>query len=289
MDVNSTGVFPQIMTGLGIAIVIFVIYLFLEKMYAAYLGYSTSRVAIVDSTCPSGDPRYFRQDPTNRANTAILTLSDNQLTGIEFSYTTFIYVSPNTDDGTNGWKAVFYKGYENSPMPLVAPGVFVSGTNTANKSPTLRVVMNTYDSWFNVIDIEQIPFNKWFHLSIILRANNIELYVNGNMSNRGSFNGTLPYQNYQTLTVFPKVLTDVTLFDNTNNQYTSMGIPPGENMTVTGPFSGYVSNLYYFSYALSYSEIQAMMNMGPSTATCASAQNMDPAYLIDSWWTQSRG
>jgi hypothetical protein len=68
-----------------------------------------------------------------------------------------------------------------------------------------------------------------------------------------------------------------------------MGIPPGENMTVTGPFSGYISNLYYFTYALSFSEIQAMMNMGPSTATCASAERMDPAYLIDSWWTQSRG
>ena len=292
MDFNSSEVFPQIVIALIIVAVIFFAYMMVEQIYKAWFGYKGARVPILDSTCPSGNPQYFRQDPTNPSNTAILNYSENQLTGIEFSYTTFIYISTDTDDGSNGWKTVFYKGYETSPMPLLGPGVFVSGSNGANNSPVLRVVMNTYDGWFNIVDVEQIPFNKWFHLAVVLRKNTLEVYVNGNLASRKSFNGTLPYQNYETLTVFPKVTTPYTLFDNTNNNPTtpSMGVPPGENMTVSGKFSGFISNLYYFSYAVTYSEIQSMLNMGPSSKTCsANAGGLDqPPYLIDSWWTQQK-
>jgi len=293
MDSSSSGVFPQILMAIIIAFVIFFIYMMVEQMYKAWYAFKGARVAILDSTCPSGNPQMFRQDPSNPSNTVILPYSENQLTGIEFSYTSFIYVNSNTDDGSDGWKTIFYKGYETGPSPLLGPGVFVSGSNAKNNSPTLRVVMNTYDSWFNVTDVEQIPFNKWFHLAIVLRNNSLEVYINGNLAKKTTFNGTLPYQNYETLTVFPTVRTPFTLFDNTQNNPTtsSMGIPPGENMTVSGTFAGFISNLYYFSYAVTYSEIQAMLNMGPSSKTCSTNTNaLDrPPYLIDSWWTQQRG
>lgn len=293
MDFNSYGVFSQILIAIIIASVIFFLYMVGEQMYKAWYAYTGARIPIIDSTCPSGNPQMFRQDPANPSNKTILPYSENQLTGIEFSYTTFVYINSDTDDGSDGWKTIFYKGYESSPFPLVSPGVFVSGTNSGNSSPTLRVVMNTYDAWFNITDVEQIPFNKWFHLAIVLRNNTLEVYINGNLAKKSTFKGTLPYQNYQTLTVFPTVKTPFTLFDNTQNNPTGkkMGVPPGENMTVSGKFSGFVSNLYYFSYAATYSEIQAMLNMGPSSSTCSSdASSLDrPPYLIDSWWTQQRG
>ena len=73
-------------------------------------------------------------------------------------------------------------------------------------------------------------------------------------------------------------------FTNTSDQTTNKkGIPPGENFVVHGKATGYVSNMFYFSYALSYSEIQNMMALGPSKEF--DQQNMDkPPYLIDSWW-----
>jgi hypothetical protein len=123
----------------------------------------------------------------------------------------------------------------------------------------------------------------------------LEVYVNGNLTKKASFKGTLPYQNYQPLVLFPnsvagsgQILT-AQLFDNSSEANTSkkMGIPPGENMSISGKFSGYISNMYYFGYAITYSEIQAMMAIGPSPKF--DQTNMDtPPYLIDSWWTNQR-
>ena len=269
-----------------------------EQVTLLWKGYSTVRVPIltVTSNASSGQ-KAFLQDPNLATNSGYLPLlhSENQLTGIEFSYTTFIYIHPDTDDGTNGWKTIFYKGYATSPFPLMGPGVFVSSTNTTNGSPTLRIVMNTYDSWFNYVDIDQITFNKWFHLAIVLRKNTLEVYINGNLASRLSIKGTLPYQNYQPLVLFPNSVAGsgqilaASLFDNSNakNTTTNMGIPPGENMAINGKFAGYISNMFYYGYAVTYSEIQKDIIQGPSTKF--DLTNMDtPPYLIDSWWTQQR-
>ena len=291
MDFNSSDVFPQILIAVIIALVVFFAYMIAEQIYKAWNSGVVVSMPVFNCTVASGTPQIFRQDPSNPSNSVILQLSENQLTGIEFSYTTFVYVSAATDDSTDGWKTIFYKGYESGPMPLLAPGVFVSASNGGNHSPTLRVVMNTYSEWFNVLDVEQIPFNKWFHMALVLRKNSMEVYINGNLANRASFNGTLPYQNYEPLNVFPNVKTPFTLFDNTQNnpKESSMGVPPGENMTVSGSFSGYVSNFKYYSYAITYSEIQAVLNQGPSSATCQTGNGLDqPPYLIDSWWTQKK-
>jgi hypothetical protein len=215
-----------------------------------------------------------------------LPVSDNQLTGIEFSYSTFLYIADDTDDGsgTLSWKSIFYKGYESGPFPLLGPGVFVS--SGLNDGTTLRIVMNTYDSWFNALDVKQIPLNKWFHLAIVLRNSSLEAYINGNLANKLSLKGTLPYQNYQPLILFPNVKTAQNDFTSTSAS-PKRGLPAGENFFVNGKFSGYISGLNYFSYALTYSEIQTHLNVGPSSKF--DQQSMDkPPYLIDTWWTQRK-
>jgi hypothetical protein len=142
--------------------------------------------------------------------------------------------------------------------------------------------MNTYDTWFNTIDVKRIPFNKWVHLALVLRNNTMEIYVNGNLATKRTFNGTLPYQNYQPLILFPSATTAATEFDATAS--TKRGIPAGENFNIRGKFSGYISNLFYHSYAISYSQIQQSLSLGPSAQF--EENSMDkPPYLIDSWWT----
>jgi hypothetical protein len=298
MDFASTEVFPQIVLVLIITAVIYILFICCEQVYKLWVGYSTVKVPILTVTSNSSSgQKTFLQDPNMSGSSAYLPLllSENQLTGIEFSYTTFIYIHPDSDDGTNTFKTVFYKGYETTPFPLLGPGVFVSAANATNAAPTLRIVMNSYESWFNHVDVEQITFGKWLHLALVLRKNALEVYVNGNLAKKASFKGTLPYQNYQPLVLFPnsvagsgQILT-AQLFDNSSGGNTSkqMGIPPGENMSISGKFSGYISNMYYFGYAITYSEIQAMMAMGPSPKF--DQTNMDtPPYLIDSWWTNQR-
>jgi hypothetical protein len=140
------------------------------------------------------------------------------------------------------------------------------------------------------VDVKQIPFNKWFHLAIVLRNNTLEVYVNGNLANKKSFNGTLPYQNYQPLVLFPSYKSRPLEFNNLENNPTTdkKGVPPNEDMTINGKFSGYISNLTYFSYAMTYSEIQSMLDIGPSKEVDTTGQDYPP-YLIDSWWTQRKG
>jgi hypothetical protein len=289
MDTASTGIFAQIVIAIVVTAAIFFIFMIIEILYRANLTYSQNRIPIYPYTGSGAKTKIIRQDPTN-PNSITIPLSDNQLTGIEFSYSTFLYISDDTDDGSEGWKSVFYKGYESGPFPLMGPGVFVSSSNSESSAPVLRVVMNTYDSWFNVIDVKQVPFNKWVHLVIALRKNTMEVYINGNLANKKSFNGTLPYQNYQPIILFPSIrYTNVSEWKNpSTEQSTKRGIPPGENFLINGKFTGYISNMYYFPYAMTYSEIQAMMDMGPSSEF--DQDNMDrPPYLIDSWWTQRKG
>ena len=288
MDLSSTDIFPQILISIIIVAAVFFIYMILETLYRAYLSYSGARIAVYPVT--GNKTKVIQQDP-RRPNAMTLALSENQLTGIEFSYSCFLYITDETVDTptTEGWKTVFYKGYESGPFPLLGPGVFVSNMATGTQATKLRVVMNTYDKWFNTIDVPQIPFNKWFHLALVLRKNAMEVYVNGNMAQKKSFAGTLPYQNYQPLNLFP----NNRITSSSNDSWASTteapthGIPAGENFIITGKASGYISNIYYFTYAMTYSEIQAMLNMGPSSEF--EQDNMDkPPYLIDSWWTQRK-
>jgi hypothetical protein len=280
MDTASTEIFPQIVIGLAITAAIFFIFLVVEQMWRAYLSFSAAKIDVYPFTGSSAKSIIIKQDPAN-ARSKTLALSENQLTGIEFSYTTFLYISDENDDNTSGWRTVFYKGYESGPFPLCGPGVFVS-TKSDNDGPTLRVVMNTYDTWFNTIDVKRIPFNKWVHLALVLRNNTMEVYVNGNLATKKTFNGTLPYQNYQPLILFPSATTASADFDTTSGP--KRGIPAGENFNIRGKFSGYISNLFYYSYAISYSQIQQSLNLGPSSKFEESSMDKPP-YLIDSWWT----
>jgi hypothetical protein len=110
----------------------------------------------------------------------------------------------------------------------------------------------------------------------------MEVYVNGNLATKKTFNGTLPYQNYQPLILFPSATTSSS--DFTASTQPKRGIPAGENFYIRGKFSGYISNLFYYSYAISYSQIQQSLNLGPSSKFEESSMDKPP-YLIDSWWT----
>jgi hypothetical protein len=92
--------------------------------------------------------------------------------------------------------------------------------------------------------------------------------------------GSVPYQNFQ----------DVYLFNNRRvrvcglaSQESSAASCEVDEFSVFGAFSGMFSNLYYYNYALSYTEINALMNEGPSKKTDTMDQSR-PQYLADSWW-----
>jgi hypothetical protein len=67
-----------------------------------------------------------------------------------------------------------------------------------------------------------------------------------------------------------------------------MGLPPGDNLVYNGKFDGSISNMFYYSYALTYSEIMANMNLGPNKDIESEREDIPP-YFIDSWWSQTKG
>jgi hypothetical protein len=202
-----------------------------------------------------------------------INVSENERTGIEFSYSFYLKVNPSTFRQEQGLIHIFHKGYS-SQFPLLAPGVYLrSDTNT------LRVYMNTYKTWNNYIEVENIPLSKWVHICIVCKDNALEIYINGNLSKKLSFDGYAAYQNYQ----------DVICFSQRRISLKQTIIPTLDDggMNVFGSMKGMMSRLIYFNYALCYAEIQSLMSEGPSSKVESSETNDVPPYLSDTWWSQS--
>jgi hypothetical protein len=136
------------------------------------------------------------------------------------------------------------------------PGLYVV---TAQSQVSLVVVMDTVDSLVptQMIQVDQVPINKWFHLAIRMENTMMDVYVNGTIVGRAML-AAVPRQNYN----------DVNVCQN-------------------GGFTGFLSNLQYFGRALSATQINNVVRAGPNTAASkSSAQSVigSPYYISDSWF-----
>ena len=149
------------------------------------------------------------------------------------------------------WKNVFHKGNENS-WPLRAPAVFLHPKKNA-----MRVYMNTFKNINEFADINDLPLNKWFHVTIGVRQRNLDLFVNGNIVKRHTLEG-IPKQNYGDVYI---------------NAYRGFG--------------GFLSGIRYFDYYLSYKELDDAVSKGPSTSGCVDS-DVTPPYFSPNWWLNSK-
>jgi hypothetical protein len=273
---GSGGIVKQLIYGLLYVGILFLVFMFVELMYKYWNRLSMNRTVLVANTINSDKTISIPQDP-NATGSNTVSLSSNERTGVEFSYSFYLNVNPSMFQGadqTAGLYHIFHKGYA-SQFPLMAPGVYMH-----SQQNTLRVYMNTYKTWNNYIDVENIPVSKWVHIVIVCKEHALEIYVNGNIAKKMSFNGFSPYQNYQ----------DICCFSNrrillSKSKVTSLG---DSDLNILGAMKGMMSRLTYFNYGLSYSEIQQLMNQGPSSQM-DTTQLMDiPPYMADNWWTQSK-
>jgi len=267
--VAGTGILAQIVLTLLICTTLYIILMSLELLYKSFKNVSSTRVDILPLTVSAQNKQYeFEQNP-QVAKSKLLPMSDNERSGAEFSYSFFLWVDPSSFRQEQGLLHIMHKGHPIS-YPLLGPGVFLhSNTNT------LRVYMNSSKTWNNYVDVENIPVKKWVHAIVMARDNCIEVYINGNLIKKLRIDGGTIYQNFGNLYLFnqrPLVL-NPTLIPSLN----------GEAVQLFGTYSGNLSNLYYFSYALSYTEIQSLVAEGPSTKTVSNSQDAPP-YLEDAWW-----
>ena len=175
----------------------------------------------------------FVQDPSSNGAVTIYR-SDNASDGIEFTWSVWILISDLTYL-QGQYKCVFYKGNNyilsnGLNFPNNAPGLFI-----APDTNSLLVIMNTYNSVNEEIEIPDIPLNKWVNVIIRCQNTTLDVYINGVIARSVRLSG-VPMQNY-------------------GDVYVAMN----------GGFSGNISNLWYYNYALGTSAIQQIASNGPNT------------------------
>ena len=270
---QKSGIISEIIFGLVFVVGVYLALLFIEVIFKYINRLSLNRTVLLPNTYNVDDKSIVIPQNPNIKGNKYVSLSNNERSGIEFSYTFYLNVSANAFRQEKGLCHIFHKGYS-SQFPLLAPGVYMrSDTNT------MRIYMNSYKTWNNYVEIENIPIGKWVHVAIVVTDNALEVFINGNLSKKLSFDGFTPYQNYQDVQCFSQ--RRITLRQSTVPSIDTDGFD------VFGAMKGQLSRLNYFSYALSYAEIQNILNEGPSSKMdSALATGNIPPYLDDTWWNQ---
>jgi len=286
---GGTDPLSQVLTGVALVAAIYFTMLFGEYIYNSYLGMFRDRVELFPDTYPSGSLAFTAiQNPASPIAQTVYT-SDNQRSGVEFSYAMFCYIQSSTfARGEASLYHILHKGYA-KPYPLMGPGIFVWGNTN-----TVRVYMNSYQTWDNYTDIENVPVEKWFHLVVSCKGNQLLVYINGNLKTKMALAGNSPpYQNYGDVSLFStrKQLINSTLTTSLNADkgdaiLTTTAGGSATMLNFNGSAHGMVSRVFYFAYALTYTEIQTLMNMGPSPKIAGPSMSISP-YLTDQWWTNS--
>lgn len=277
----------EILVGLAIVLLFYVALGMAEYLNKTFNTMWKKRVELFPDTYTAGTKMFTAlQDPANPKSQTIY-FSDNERSGIEFSYSMFINISSATfASGNANLYHIMHKGYS-QPYPLLGPGIFCWG----NKN-TIRIYMNSYDSWNNHTEVSNIPVDKWFHLVVSCKRNVLYVYINGSLKQKMTLsNSTPPYQNYGNVYLFSTrklTVNKSTVVSLQSDPEFADGSSTGaqSSLTFDGTAMGMASSVYYFGYALTYSEINALMNAGPSPVLAPNnSQSMSP-YMSDTWWTR---
>lgn len=200
---------------------------------------------LIDGMVDASQMIIFEQDPSSNSAVTIYR-SVNAEKGIEFTWSVWLYINTIYNSGEAGtFKHIFSKGnsdiQENGLIfPNNAPGLYIAPNKNA-----LVLIMNTFQVINEEIVIPNIPINNWVNVIIKCQNTTLDVYINGTITRSINLIG-VPRQNY-------------------GNVYVGMN----------GGFDGYISNLWYYNYALGTSAIQKIVKNGPNTKMVGGNGNID--------------
>ena len=249
-------------------ILVLIAFMFVVNLGIKFLGYMTSPPSnpyLIYGMIPGNLPQHISQDPKS-ANSAVVMRSNNENTGLEFTWSVWLLVTGST--ATPQYSHVFNKG--NNTYDKVTgiatvnngPGMYID--NTANGNLNLHIVMDNNNAIGNAysptaIDISGVPLNKWFNVVVRMENIMVDTYINGTIANRTKMT-SVPNQNYY----------DVFICQN-------------------GGFVGNLSNLRYYQHALSVFDINNIVIAGPNTTLSSIISNATssayPYYFANMWYT----
>ena len=268
LDLN--GIFAKI------AFLIFVLFgfMFLTRIGISLIGYFTlpSQNPYVIKGMLSGSSAVdISQDPSDPKSVPI-TRSNDANKGAEFTWSVWLFANQPapSSPGIVAYKPIFVKGEgEFDPATGInvcnGPGMYLTTDSTTGVS-TVRICMDTINKHDpnataspDVIDIPNIPQQKWVHIAIRLQNTLLDTYVNGVIATRTTLSAA-PKQNYYDVHVCPN-----------------------------GGFSGSISDLRYFNHAQSVFGINSIVMYGPNTKTSATTTDAKAvggnySYLSNKWY-----
>ena len=227
-----------------VAFLLLVLFVFivLLRLGISILGYylsPSSSPKLINGMVDAKQLIVINQDPSIEGAIPI-SRSVNANDGIEFTWSTWIYIDDLTYN-SGKYKCVFYKGNDFSSNPNDSDSL---GLNFPNNAPGVYIAPNTNDlvifmNTFNVINekitVNDIPLNKWVNVIIRCQDSTIDVYINGTIIKSHNLHG-VPKQNYGDVYIAPN-----------------------------GGFAGYISNLWYYNYALGTADISNLFKRGPNT------------------------
>jgi Concanavalin A-like lectin/glucanases superfamily len=214
----------------------FIILLRVGISVISYLFKPNESPHLIDGMVDASQMIVFQQDPSNNGAVTIYR-SVNANDGIEFTWSVWLFINNifAGNSNSNTYKHIFSKGNSNLQengliYPNNAPGLYL-----APNSNTLVLMMNTFNVINEEILIPDIPISKWVNVIIRCQNTTLDVYVNGTIARSINLVG-VPKQNY-------------------GDVYVAMN----------GGFDGYISNLWYYNYALGTAAIQRIAANGPNT------------------------
>ena len=248
-------------------ILVIVGFLFLLNLGISLISYFLS---------PSGSPyiikgvasgqmaKTFPQDPAKGNVSTIVKLSNNKLTGAEFTWSVWLYINDLGKDETK-YQFIFNKGdltfgSNNITQVNNAPGLYIAPS--IGEAAKIHIIMDTSDksAQHSSIDIDKIPIRKWVNIIIRLENTIVDVYVNGVISGRLNL-PLAPKQNYNDI-----------------------------NVCHGGGFNGNLSDLRYFDHALNIIEINNIFYWGPNLSSSGdgSTTNLPTGNYISSLWYSAK-
>lgn len=237
----------------------FVILFRLMISFITWIFSPSGKVVLINGLQNGSVSTTISQDPENKSSITILR-SENEKDGIEFTWSVWLYLN-GFQDGSS-YHHVFNKGnvatsnnqdFQGTTTPNNAPGLYINPNYDG-----FRVIMNSFNNPYQeVIEVTDLPMSKWINIVIRVQDKNCDIYVNGRLVKR-------------------RIMTEVV-----KQNYDDV------HVSLNGGFSGYLSNLTYFNRAISITQIQDIISVGPNTKPISKALDLTPSkprYLSNRWY-----
>lgn len=267
--------------------IVFSVTVKLSIVALSYLMLPSMSPYVLDGTANTEDMAMnISQDPS-KPDSVFISRSMNEDGGLEYTWSVWFYINqvPLKKDR---YSRIFSKGGEGTKgddglyYPNNAPGMYIRFTDVVSETNPDRTDKGVNVSLLALVDVTgksdnsadkrrnlherliatDIPIKNWVNAVIRVTNNVIDLYINGRLAQRRKTAG-IPLQNYGKVNI-------------------------GEDKA-SERFSGYISTIQYFNYAIGSNKIKSIVDEGPkmkmvtANGEASSTKNVG-TYLSNNWY-----